>query len=178
MRKLLWAFIAVLACALSAAATTIVPMSVEDLTHAATHVVEGQAMRSWSSWNAQHTLIYTYTTFNVSRWLKGNAASVITVKQLGGSAEGYTQHVFGVRRFQSGEHALLFLRPSVAGDGTMVVVGLMQGNFREYQSASGDTMVSNGVSGAEQFDHGKIENYSGSSLRLEEVEGRVRRLVQ
>lgn len=178
MRKLLLALCATLVGALAATATTIVPMSVEDLTHAATHVVEAQAMHSWSTWNAQHTLIYTYTTFNVTQWLKGNASSVITVKQLGGSAEGYTQHVSGVRRFQAGEQTLLFLRPSAAADGTMVVVGLMQGNFRMYQGAAGETMVSNGVAGAEAYEHGAIQSFTGTSLRLQDVEARVRRSQQ
>jgi len=69
----------VMLCALVASATTIVPMSVEELTHAASHVVEAHALRSWTSWNAQHTLIYTYTTFQISHTLKGNAAAEITV---------------------------------------------------------------------------------------------------
>lgn len=170
--------VALLACSLVAAATTIVPMSVEDLTHAATHVVEGQALRSWSSWNPQHSLIYTYTTFTVSQSLKGNAPGVITVKQVGGSAGGYTQHVYGVRQLQAGERALLFLRPSVAADGTLVVVGLMQGTFREYHTAAGETFVNNGVTGAQRYDHGEVESFSGSSLRLQDVEARVRRSLR
>jgi hypothetical protein len=178
VRNVVRAFLVLLACTLPAAATTIVPMSVEQLTQAASHIVEGQALRSWSAWNAQHTLIYTYTSFAVSRSLKGNAPAVVTVKQLGGSAGGYTQHVSGVRHFQSGEQALLFLRPSVAADGTLVVVGLMQGNYRIYENSGGESMVSNGVTGAQQYDHGQIENFSGSSLRLQDVEARVRRLTQ
>jgi len=157
-----------------ASATTIVPMSVEELTHAASHVVEAHALRSWTSWNAQHTLIYTYTTFQISHTLKGNAAAEITVKQAGGSADGYTQKVSGVRQFQEGEDALLFLRPSAATDGTLVVVGLMQGNFRMARSAAGETIVSNGVAEAHQYDHGRVETFTGSSMRLQDAEARVR----
>lgn len=174
MKRTLQSLSVVLILTLAASATTIVPMSVEELTRAASHVVEAHALRSWTSWNAQHTLIYTYTTFQVSRTLKGNAADSVTVKQVGGSADGYTQKVSGVRQFQVGEDALLFLRPSVAADGTLVVVGLMQGNFRMAQTASGETLVSNGVAEAHQYDHGRVATYTGSSMRLQDAEARVR----
>ncbi len=127
----------------SAAATTIIPMSVAQMARAAAYVVEGTAGHSWSAWNPQHTLIYTYTTFKVGRALKGSPAQTITIKQMGGSAGGYTQHVAGVRAFDSGENALLFLRPSAAGDGTFVIVGLMQGHFRIYQPAQGAAAAAN-----------------------------------
>ena len=178
MTRLLRAFVLLTAAALAANATTIVPMSVEELTRAASNVVEGHAQRSWTSWNAQHTLIYTYTTFQVSRSLKGSAASVLTVKQPGGSADGYTQKVSGVRHFQEGEDALLFLRPSAASDGTQVVVGLIQGNFRMARTAAGETLVSNGVIEAHQYDRGRVQSFAGASMRLEDAEARIVKAAQ
>lgn len=171
-------FALLMGVAVIASATTIVPMSVEELTRAASSVVEAHAVRSWTSWNAQHTLIYTYTSFQVSRTLKGGSASVVTVKQPGGSADGYTQKVSGVRHFQEGEDALLFLRPSSAADGTQVVVGLMQGNFRVARTAAGDSLVSNGVIEAQQYDHGRIQTFTGSSMRLQDAEARIMRAAQ
>ncbi len=166
------------ACAVALSATTVIPMSVEQLTRAADNVVEARAVRSHSAWNEQHTLIYTYTTYQVTRRLKGAAAQTITVKQLGGSAGGYTQHVAGIHYAQAGEDALLFLRPSVAGDGTLVVVGLIQGNFRVFRVSDGTSMVSNGVAGAEQFERGsgKIGEFSGAAMSLAEAEARVGRV--
>lgn len=151
-----------LALASLAVATTIIPMSLEEMTQAADCVVEGQAGRSWSAWNAEHTFIYTYTTFQVSRALKGAPAQTLTVKQLGGSADGYTQKVSGVRALDSGENALLFLRPSAAGDGTMVVVGLMQGHFRIYQPAQQASTA--------------VVNITGTLL-LKEAETRIAKVV-
>lgn len=155
-------------------ATTVVPMSIEDLTRASSDVIEGHATRAWTTWNAQHTLIYTYTTFEVSKKLKGSAAQTVTVKQVGGSAGGYTQKVSGVRQFQVGEDTLLFLRPSVARDGSLVVVGLMQGNFRMGQSPTGETVVNNGVPGAHQLERGNVRTFAGSAMRLADAEARVR----
>ena len=161
-------------------ATMVKPMSVEDLTAAASTVVEGQATESWTSWNALHTRIYTYTRVQVSRTLKGSPGGTVVVKQLGGSAEGYTQHVSGVRPMQAGEAALLFLRPSEAHDGTMVIVGLMQGQFRLARDAkSGATVLSNDVFGAEQMQSNSrtVQPYRGSAMTLQQMEARVRKAV-
>ncbi len=166
--------------ALACGATTVIPMSVEELTQAASAVVEGTAGESWSAWNAQHTLIYTYTKFQVTRSWKGSPGQTVVVKQLGGAAGGYMQHVAGVRYFQSGEPCVLFLRPSVAQDGTQVVVWLMQGNFRVYTSSRGETMVSNGMSEASAYEAGSghFSPFTGSPMSKKAMESRVRQAVQ
>ncbi len=159
-------------------ATTVIPMSVEDLTHAASDVVEARAISSRAAWNTQHTLIYTYTTFQVTRSLKGSSAQTFVLKQLGGSAEGYTQKVSGIRHAQAGEDALLFLRPSAAADGTYVIVGLLQGDFRVLRSSDGTALVSNGVSGVKSIRGRVVSNFAGSPMTLSEAESRVRRASQ
>jgi hypothetical protein len=162
-----------------AQATMVKPMSVEDLTTAASAVIEGQATENWSSWNAAHSRIYTYTRVKVSRTLKGTVGETVVVKQLGGSADGYTQHVAGVRPMQAGEDALLFLRPSEANDGTMVIVGLMQGQFRVVRdAASGTAVASNGVIGTEEVQtSGRVRAYRGATLTLEQIEQRVKKVA-
>lgn len=155
-------------------ATTIIPMSVEELTRGASFVVEAHAADAWTDWNAERTVIYTYTRFSVSRSLKGSPASSIVVKQAGGTKDGLKQILFGVRHFQVGENAVLFLRPSEARDGTLVVVGLMQGNFRTIHTSSGQTLVTNGVSDAHALTSGgKITPFGGANLTLQELESRV-----
>lgn len=156
-------------------ATTVIPMSVEEMTRAATDVVEARAVSSRAAWNEQHTLIYTYTTFQVTQVLKGARAQEINVKQPGGTAGGYTQKVSGVHHAQIGEEALLFLRPSAAGDGTHVVVGLVQGNFRMIRAIDGSAMVTNGISGARALQGGVVSEFTGSPMKLTEAEARIRR---
>jgi hypothetical protein len=175
------ALIAVLLiCGAAAMATTVIPMSVEELTRSASRIVEVQAVSSRSAWNQQHTLIYTYTTFRVTRALKGDTAQTMIVKQLGGSAEGYTQKVSGVHHAQVGEEALLFLRPSAAGDGTYAIVGLLQGHFRIFHARSGETMMSNGIVGAESLEGGSgaVREFTGSPMTLGAAEARIRRALQ
>lgn len=154
-------------------ATSIIPMSVEELTTAADVVVEAKALDSWSQWNPQHTIIFTHTRFQVLKTLKGTPPQQIVVKQPGGEAGGYGQRVAGVRQFLTGESTALFLRPSAVGDGTYVVVGLVQGNFRMYQSRSGEMAVTNGVHGVSQLEGRSMRVYTGSAMTLQRLESRV-----
>ncbi|HUQ50105.1 MAG TPA: hypothetical protein VM056_05265 [Terriglobales bacterium] len=158
-------------------ATTVVPMSVERLTQASTHVVVAEVQESWTEWNADRSLIYTVTRLQVQKSLKGEAASTILVKQMGGSNGGYQQKVAGVRHFASGEKTVLFLHSSEANDRRMVVTGLMQGNFHVARSQSADPIVSNGVAGVEEFDTETrtVRQYSGSRMRLSELTSRVQK---
>ncbi len=158
-------------------ATTVIPMSVEDLTRASRNIAEARVLETWSAWNPQHTLIYTFARVQVTRMLKGANADAFLVKQIGGSAGGYTQKVAGVRHLVTGEAALLFLRPSQAGDGTMVVVGLMQGNFRIYSPRSGQLMVSNGMPSVSTYQQGRIAAFTGASMPLDEMEARIQRAM-
>ena len=172
----------------AAGATTIVPMSVEKLTDVSSDVVVAHATKSWSRWNAQHTMISTYTQFSVDSQLKGTSGSTLTVKQPGGSAEGYTQHVAGVRPWSAGESAVLFLRPSSGNDGTFVVSGLMQGNFRVRRAASGAAIADNGVEAPTKHVEDDVQSfdpesqsltpYSGNRMNLDELERRVRTKIQ
>lgn len=158
-------------------ATTIVPLSVEKLTGLSTHVVDATAMSSRAQWNTDHTLIFTYTRFSVQRALKGQAPGIVLVRQLGGTVDGITQKVAGVRQWRPGDEAVLFLRPSSVGDGAMVVTGLMQGNFLVRRASDGTKYVSNGMPRLRQFQAaGEIENTTAEDrLRLDDLEAQVKK---
>lgn len=166
----------VFALALTAAATTIVPMSVERLARASTAVVLAQSADSWTEWDSSHRLIYTITRFRVQRALKGDAGGEIFVKQLGGVSGGYQQKVAGVRQFRSGERRVLFLHPAESRDGRYVVTGLMQGNFA-VKTVGVDPIVSNGIDGVEALDPQThtVKTFRGSALRLSQLEARIKR---
>ena len=177
-RNRIFGVAAVIVCfAAILAATTIVPMSVEKLTANSTDVVEARAIDAHSSWDANRMMIYTYTRFEVRRTLKGTAPNIITVKQMGGHADGYTQKISGVRHWHSGDEAVLFLQPSTMNDGTLIVTGLVQGNFKMLRQPSGAVMVSNGVpdvSAVEQRTSTPLE-YRGAKISIQDLEQRVRK---
>ena len=160
-------------------ATTVVPMGVEALTRASSHVVEARATGSTSQWNSEHTFIFTYTRFEVTRTLKGQASKEILVRQIGGTVEGITQKVAGVRQWRAGDEAVLFLQPSPVADGSLVVTGLMQGNFL-MRTQAGRTYVSNGMPEAFEYQAaaGEVTSYRGNTMRLDEIESRVQKAVE
>ena len=160
-------------------ATTVVPMDIERLTSLSTHIVEARAGQSVSQWNPEHTLILTYTTFEVQRTLKGQTPKTILVRQLGGSIAGVSQKVAGVRPWRQGEDAVLFLQPSSIADGALVVTGLMQGDFLMRHTAQGETFVSNGMPEASALHAatGEVTTYRGTKLRLEDLESRIHMAV-
>ena len=163
-----------------ASATTIIPLSVEEMTTKSTHVLRGNATETWTAWNPQHTLIYTYTKFEVTKSLKGQVQQTVTVKQMGGRVGNTVQKVAGVRHFRPGEQDVLFLQPSKDHDGTFIVTGLMQGNFLVRRSASGQMLVSNGVPEVSKVEaqSGVISGYRGTTSTVDELENRIRKAVQ
>jgi hypothetical protein len=171
-------------------ATTVIPMSVEELTSAAPYIVRGHVLESWSAWDASYKLIYTYTRFQTEESLKGTVGSVVVVKQLGGTVGEMTLRCAGVHPWSNGESAVLFLRPSQDQDGTFAVVGLMQGDFRVRRSASGEMIADNGLQAATTMYMSPLEDvhayspatkqlstYSGSQLKLGDLETRIRTAV-
>jgi hypothetical protein len=161
-------------------ATTVVPLSIERLTAASSHVVEGFALQTWSQWNPQHTIILTYTRFQVQRSLKGQAPSMLIVKQLGGRVGATVQKVAGVRHLRPGEQTVLFLRPGDQNDGTLVITGLMQGNFSVRIAQDGTLMATNGMPEVSTYSvtTGQVTPYQGNRLRLADLEARVRKAAQ
>jgi hypothetical protein len=159
-------------------ATTVRPASVERLTQLATTIIEGRAINTWSAWNARHTAIYTYTQFQVARTLKGQSPQTVLVRQRGGTVGDIRQVLFGVRHFQVGDDAVLFLQPVPGANGTMEIVDLMQGNFRVSRTTTGAATVNNGVPGVTELSPtNELRTYTGTRLTLQELEARVRKAV-
>lgn len=156
-------------------ATTVVPASVERLTAQSSQVSLARAIDNRTTWDASHSRIYTLTRFQPVRLMKGSLpAATFTVKRLGGHLDGYNMKVSGVRGWEPGESAVLFLQPDT--DGSFIVTGLMQGDFRVSRNSSGDLMVSNGVRGARQLDAGgQVTEFQGARMSLSELEQRVRK---
>ena len=159
--------------------TTIEPRSVEQLTRDSSDVIVGTAGTPRSVWNAAHTMIYTLTTVRIEHVLKGQRSGSIPVTQMGGRLDGIQTKVAGVRQFDTGERAALFLRPSVDMPGTYVITGLMQGRFT-IANSNGKEVVSNGVSGVTTYDRksGELQEFSGAEMTLQQLESRVKRAVQ
>jgi hypothetical protein len=154
-------------------ATTVLPRTVEELTRDSSDVIIGTAGQPKAVWNAKHTMIYTVTPVQVEHALKGSRSGTVMVTQMGGTLDGITTKVAGIRQFQPSERAALFIRPSGDMPGTFVITGMMQGRF----TIDLNGKVSNGVPGVHVLDQNAhtLTEYTGSGMSLRELEQRVAR---
>ena len=121
-----WLGSAALFVCTAAHATTLVRMTVKELTHAAESVVRARCVASTTKWDAGE--IWTFTTFGIEEAWKGSPPRQIVVRLLGGTTTELTSSVDGVPRFHAGEEVVLFLAATRRGDYS--IVSWMQGTFR------------------------------------------------
>ena len=110
-------------------AATLRAMRLADLVQQADVIFVGTAIESVSAWNAEHTRIYTRTTFQVEESLKGNARGTIVIETLGGAVKGLGMKVPGMPVFRVKERNLIFVTTG-RRTGTHRVLGWAQGNFQ------------------------------------------------
>lgn len=107
-------------------ATTLLRMSVKQISQAAAVIVRAQCVENSTGWDAGE--IWTFTSFDVEEVWNGAAPARITIRLLGGRAGNLTSTVSGIPRFRPGEEVVLFLEPTERGD--FSVVSWQQGAFR------------------------------------------------
>lgn len=139
MKKCVWLSVTLLAgwmMAVSPArASTIVSMSLDQLTQASSDIVQGRVVDQVSRWNDAHTQIVTLTTLAVSQTFKGNAPSSLQVEQMGGTVGNIRAYVPGDVALQPQTEYILFLEPQ-PGSSAYRMVGLTQGAYHVYQDAT------------------------------------------
>ena len=122
-------------CAGGPPATYRKPADLQYLTQNAQIILVGRCTDIKSTWNAEQTLISTYTSYDVVEAIKGASSDQqVVVKTLGGTVGSITQMMVGGPTFEVGERALLFL---AASDelATFRIQGLRQGKLRIYSDS-------------------------------------------
>jgi hypothetical protein len=166
--------------AAQAGASTVVAMTLEQMSERADTIFLGRVTGTRADWNAERTRIYTHVTLEVDRYLKGGGGSrVETVRLLGGQVGPYLAMVPGSPRFATGEEVLLFC----AGGGARIptVLGMSLGKFTITSDASGDRIVNRDISGLMLASHRTDARKPGDPItryRLSEVESRIREAVR
>jgi hypothetical protein len=176
MRRICLLLATWLMVATNARATTLVEMSLEQMTAAAGAVARVRCIENES--RAEGGEIWTFTRFEVLEALKGALPREITVRLIGGRARGLVSVVDGVPRFRPGEEAFLFLEP-VQWD-QWSVTGWVQGKFRVERDAAGRELVTQDTSGVAVFDPGTRQFRAGQlrNLPAGEFRRRVRAAVE
>lgn len=111
-------------------ATTVRPLSFEQIAARADTIVLVQTVSVRSDWRtSEHGKhIITVVRFKIERALKGQVAQELQLKFLGGNIGGLVMEVDGVPAFEVGDRDVLFL--SANRTSVSPVVGLFQGRFR------------------------------------------------
>lgn len=131
-----------LACALPASATTLAPLSVEQMTDAADLVVRGRVVTVWGEFDENRRPV-TRSEVLISEAFKGvaEAGDYVTVDTFGGVIDGRVYDMEAVPRFSEGEDVFLFLG-AIRGETAWGTIGMALGKFTVKQNpADGSDMV-------------------------------------
>jgi hypothetical protein len=143
-RKII-ALLALSLAGVTAHATSVLPLYLDEIVDTATVAFQGTVVENRTEREAATNLVVTYTTFAVSDVLKGTVGVTHTIKQVGGTIPGDDSPAFkimGVPKFTVGEEVVVFLA-GVSKAGFSSPIGLSQGHFHVNRSGVA-TSVHNG----------------------------------
>jgi len=164
-------------------AATVEAMTLEEMAQRADFIFVGRAVDSRADWNVQRTRIYTYTTFEVERFVKGGAGGgpgeeQVTLRLWGGDLGPMRSIVPGTPQFAPGEEVLLFCVGSGARIPTLL--GLALGKFTLTRDDAGETMLKRDISGLVLANYRTNSQPAGTPptrYRLSDVEARIDRAL-
>lgn len=140
-RRLALVALPLVAAALTARATTVIPPDFDHLVSRAQVIFEGDVSAIQSQWIGEGTehRIVTYVTFKVDDALKGDVGSSYTIRMLGGTVDGKTMTVTDAPKFAVGDHDLLFVENN--GSQFIPLVGIQHGRVRIQKDKSGSDLL-------------------------------------
>jgi hypothetical protein len=129
---------------LPAAATTVLPVPLPQMTAAADSIFHGRTISNTVKRDPASGQVATFTQFEVIEVIKGKTGNTHTIKQIGGQLPGGGARlaVHGVPIFTVDHEYVVFL-PKPSSLGFASPIGLSQGKF-DTRKLNGQTVVSNG----------------------------------
>jgi len=122
-----------------AGATIVQSLTLDEMSRKADVIVHGRVVEQSTAWNEARSRIYTVTVVEVQERLKGEGASRIRIRQLGGTVDGITQSIVGNASLAVAEEVVLFLNRDESKD-LHYVVGMAQGKYAVDRSAGQPTI--------------------------------------
>jgi hypothetical protein len=120
-------------------ATTLAPLSFEQLVNESAAVVYGRVTEVRSQWTSDRRFIESVVSIEILKGMKGSAHDTIQFTVPGGQVGRYRNVIPGAPVFTEGELAVLFL--TAHGARLPVTTGLTQGVFRVQRNALSGEMV-------------------------------------
>lgn len=140
MRRSLIAIVLIALATISADATTVIPLTFEQLVNESQSVIYGRVSDVRAQWTADRRFIESVVTIDVLRGMKGNAHESIAFTVPGGQVGRYLNVIPGAPSFVRGDLAVVFL--TAQGARLPVTTGLTQGVYRvQRDGASGEMLV-------------------------------------
>ena len=162
VRPLLLAVGLSLGCAVSALASVILPLSLDELIDRADVVVHGKVVAQDSAWEGGR--IVSRSRVRVEGALKGAPGREVVLRSQGGVVDGIGQKVYGEASFAVGEELVVFGRHLGA---ELRAVGMAQGKFRVVTELG----VARAVQDLAGLAFAKREAASGAPLRIDHADG-------
>jgi hypothetical protein len=130
-------------------ATTVATMSFDEAVERSSAIVHGKVVRSWTSWDPEHTAIWTHYRIEVRDALKGARKSAITLSEPGGEIDGKRMDIVGAPRYAVGEEVVVFA--ALTPIGYLRTCGWGQGKFQVQASSASPSgqVVRSGASGVQ-----------------------------
>ena len=140
-------------------ASTVRFLPLDQMAVRADQIFTGEVVGVASQMNARRNGIFTFVTIEVGEYLKGGRRGVLTLRILGGEAEGYRLVVPGSPEFHVGEEVLVF---SDGGAGRIPsVLGMAAGKFTlEPDPVTGERLLERDLAGL------TFEDPSGSRVAV------------
>ena len=159
-------------------ASTVRRLTLDEMAVRADQIFTGEVVGIASQLNARRTGIFTFVTIEVDEYLKGGRRNLLTLRFLGGEAEGYRLVVPGSPVFHLGEEVLVF---SDGGAGRIpTVLGMAAGKFTVGRDPeTGGRVLRRSLAGLTFHDAGGVPPAPGAAMSagpvpLEEVRRAVR----
>ena len=187
LRKILFFLLLWISISPPVHASSVLPLYLDQIVAGSHIAFQGICTGNRSERDAQTGMIVTYSSFDVSDILKGNAGATHIIKQIGGQVGAESYRVQGVPSFVVGQEYVVFLY-GVSNAGFSSPVGLSQGlfgvrsgpagkeisngrDFKELLSGPASSMVPEAVAN-------KVKNTVGEAhhLQIDEFKQIVRRL--
>jgi hypothetical protein len=137
----------------TAEATTIVPLTTDQLVDASDTVVRGTVTEVWTERDPDSGYVWTHAQVEVSNVLKGDDTELLIIQQPGGEWAGSATTVAGTARFSVGEDAYFFVEHLESG--RSVTTGMFQGKFNTQMDPYSRQLIVHRfpVSASTEFDH-------------------------
>jgi hypothetical protein len=156
-----------LALVLPMSASQFVDMPFDQIAREAKYVVRGQVLDTWSQWDDSREVIYTYATVRVNRYFgETTGPDVLTIREVGGTVDGYTQEAVGFPVIRRGEQIVAFLAEDGGTD--LRIHAYNQGKFLVRERRGREVLISDPVKqGDERRDVGATPRFD---LRTEAID--------